>query len=155
MRGFRESLMQKVSELAEQLEERLFHLYGFHNELIQERLQAVAEVMERVEEVQAELRHVCCTVEAAYRDLLLQPELSMNPSTPRDPPGPPPRRTLVGVDGLEVHEVPDDVELVADPVAPQHVPRVPRDAQRLPARVPLQHRHHLGGSPAGTRTGTH
>ncbi|XP_031950555.1 synaptonemal complex central element protein 2 [Corvus moneduloides] len=74
LRGFRESLMQKVSELAEQLEERLFHLYGFHNELIQERLQAVAEVMERVEEVQAELRHVCCTVEAAYRDLLLQPE---------------------------------------------------------------------------------
>ncbi|XP_068854066.1 synaptonemal complex central element protein 2 [Aphelocoma coerulescens] len=72
--GFRESLMQKVSELAEQLEERLFHLYGFHNELIQERLQALAEVMERVEEVQAELRHVCCTVEAAYRDLLLQPE---------------------------------------------------------------------------------
>ncbi|NXD60582.1 SYCE2 protein, partial [Corvus moneduloides] len=61
----------QVSELAEQLEERLFHLYGFHNELIQERLQAVAEVMERVEEVQAELRHVCCTVEAAYRDLLL------------------------------------------------------------------------------------
>ncbi|NXI00092.1 SYCE2 protein, partial [Pachycephala philippinensis] len=61
----------QVSELAEQLEERLFHLYGFHNELIQERLQALAEVMERVEEVRAELRHVCCTVEAAYRDLCL------------------------------------------------------------------------------------
>ncbi|NWT81598.1 SYCE2 protein, partial [Lanius ludovicianus] len=61
----------QVSELAEQLEERLFHLYGFHNELIQERLQALTEGMERVEEGQAELRHVCCTVEAAYRDLFL------------------------------------------------------------------------------------
>ncbi|RMB93810.1 hypothetical protein DUI87_29802 [Hirundo rustica rustica] len=72
--GFRDSLLQKVSELAEQLEERLFHIYGFHNELIQERLQALTEVMESVEEVQAELRHICCTVEAAYRDLCLQPE---------------------------------------------------------------------------------
>lgn len=64
----------QVSELAEQLEERLFHLYGFHNELIQQRLQALTEVMQSVEEAQAELRHVCCTVEAAYRDLCLQPE---------------------------------------------------------------------------------
>ncbi|NXC63195.1 SYCE2 protein, partial [Aleadryas rufinucha] len=61
----------QVSELAEQLEERLFHLYGFNNELIQERLQALAEVMERLEGVRAELRHVCGTVEAAYRDLCL------------------------------------------------------------------------------------
>ncbi|NXF00257.1 SYCE2 protein, partial [Menura novaehollandiae] len=61
----------QVSELAEQLEERLFHLYGIHNKLIQERLQALDKVMERVEEAQAELRHVCCTVEAAYRDLCL------------------------------------------------------------------------------------
>ncbi|NWV62938.1 SYCE2 protein, partial [Malurus elegans] len=61
----------QVSGLAEQLEERLFHLYDFNNELIQERLQALDEVMERVEEAQAELRHVCCTVEAVYRDLCL------------------------------------------------------------------------------------
>ncbi|NWV20963.1 SYCE2 protein, partial [Origma solitaria] len=61
----------QVSGLAEQLEERLFHLYDFNNELIQERLQALEEVMERVEEAQAELRHVCCTMEAAYRDLCL------------------------------------------------------------------------------------
>ncbi|NXI77009.1 SYCE2 protein, partial [Rhipidura dahli] len=61
----------QVSELAEQLEERLFHLYDFHNELIHERLRALAEVMERVEEARAELCHVCRTVEAAYRDLCL------------------------------------------------------------------------------------
>ncbi|NWR25978.1 SYCE2 protein, partial [Emberiza fucata] len=61
----------QVSELAEQLEERLFHRYGFHNGLIQERLRALSEVLERVEEVQAELRRICCTVEAAYQELCL------------------------------------------------------------------------------------
>ncbi|NWH20654.1 SYCE2 protein, partial [Grus americana] len=61
----------QVSGLAEQLEERLFHLYGLHNELIQEQLQELAEVMERVGTAEAELRQVCRTVEAAYRDLCL------------------------------------------------------------------------------------
>ena len=65
---------RQVSGLAEQLEERLFHLYGVHNELIQERLQELAEVMERVGQAEAELQQVCHTVEAAYRDLCLQPE---------------------------------------------------------------------------------
>ncbi|XP_042649420.1 synaptonemal complex central element protein 2 [Tyto alba] len=74
MSSFRESLLLKVSGLAEQLEERLFHLYGLHNELIQERLQELAEVMERVGQAEAELQQVCRTVEAAYRDLCLQPE---------------------------------------------------------------------------------
>ncbi|KAM9259185.1 synaptonemal complex central element protein 2 [Morus bassanus] len=74
MSGFRESLLLKVSGLAEQLEERLFHLYDLNNELIQERLQELAEVMERVGQAEAELRQVCRTVEAAYHDLCLQPE---------------------------------------------------------------------------------
>lgn len=64
----------KVSNLAEQLEERLFQLYGLHNELIHERLQELAEVMERVRQAEDELQQVCHTVEAAYRDLCLQPE---------------------------------------------------------------------------------
>ncbi|NXC23280.1 SYCE2 protein, partial [Corythaeola cristata] len=62
---------RQVSGLAEQLEEQLFHLYSLHNELIQERLQELAEVMERVGQAEAELRQVCRTVEAAYRDLCL------------------------------------------------------------------------------------
>lgn len=65
---------RQVSGLAEQVEERLFHLYGLHNEQIQERLQELAEVMERVRQAEAELRQVCRTVEAAYHDLCLQPE---------------------------------------------------------------------------------
>ncbi|XP_031470043.1 synaptonemal complex central element protein 2 [Phasianus colchicus] len=74
MSSFRDSLQLKVSNLAEQLEERLFQLYSLHNELIQERLQELAEVMERVRQAEDELQQVCHTVEAAYRDLCLQPE---------------------------------------------------------------------------------
>ncbi|CAN0025464.1 unnamed protein product [Bubo scandiacus] len=74
MRSFRESLLLKVSGLAEQLEERVFHLYDLHNKLIQERLQELEEVMERVGQAKTELQQVCLTVEAAYRDLCLQPE---------------------------------------------------------------------------------
>ncbi|XP_068778848.1 synaptonemal complex central element protein 2 [Struthio camelus] len=65
---------QKVSGLAEKLEERMFHLYDLHNKLIQEKLQELSEVMERMGRIQAELRQVCHTVEAAYKDLCLQPE---------------------------------------------------------------------------------
>uniref|UniRef100_A0A8D0KXW3 SYCE2 protein n=1 Tax=Strix occidentalis caurina TaxID=311401 RepID=A0A8D0KXW3_STROC len=71
MRSFRESLLLKVSGLAEQLEERVFHLYDLHNKLIQERLQELEEVMERVGQAKTELQQVCLTVEAAYRDLCL------------------------------------------------------------------------------------
>uniref|UniRef100_A0A493U277 Synaptonemal complex central element protein 2 n=1 Tax=Anas platyrhynchos platyrhynchos TaxID=8840 RepID=A0A493U277_ANAPP len=72
--GFRDSLLLKVSDLAEQLEERLFQLYSLHNEQIQQRLHELAEVMERVRQAEDELQHVCRTVEAAYKDLCLQPE---------------------------------------------------------------------------------
>lgn len=65
----------QVLKLAEQLEERLFRSYDSYNKLIEERLQELSEVLERVEGVQAELRCICCTIEAAYQDLCLQPEV--------------------------------------------------------------------------------
>uniref|UniRef100_A0A8B9C084 Synaptonemal complex central element protein 2 n=1 Tax=Anser brachyrhynchus TaxID=132585 RepID=A0A8B9C084_9AVES len=83
MSGFRESLLLKVSDLAEQLEEQLFQLYSLHNEQIQERLHELAEVMERVRQAEDELQQVCRTVEAAYKDLCLQPEA---PPSPRGAP---------------------------------------------------------------------
>merc|ERR1719270_1287011 len=51
--------------------------------------------------------------------------------------------SLVSVDGLEVHHVPDDVILVADSVTPEHVPALPGDGQGLSAVVPLQDGDHL------------
>ncbi|XP_025920152.1 synaptonemal complex central element protein 2 [Apteryx rowi] len=74
MSAFRESLLLQVSGLAEKLEERMFHTYDLHNRLIQEKLQELSEVMERIGHMETELRQVCRTVEAAYKDLCLQPE---------------------------------------------------------------------------------
>merc|ERR1711991_334213 len=52
-------------------------------------------------------------------------------------------RALVGVDGLEVHDVADDVVFVADAVAAQHVAALPGNVQRLSAVVALHHGDHL------------
>mmetsp|Transcript_7412 Transcript_7412/g.18835 ORF Transcript_7412/g.18835 Transcript_7412/m.18835 type:complete len:219 (+) Transcript_7412:212-868(+) len=52
--------------------------------------------------------------------------------------------TLVGVDGLEVHNVADNVVLVRNSVAAEHVARVAGDLQRLATRIALDHRDHLG-----------
>lgn len=67
------------------------------------------------------------------------------PPRPGCPPYPP--RTLIGAHGLQVEQVPHDLELVADAVGAQKVPRRPRHPQRLRARVALQHGHGLGGGP--------
>ena len=40
--------------------------------------------------------------------------------------------------------MPDDVVLVGDAVAAEHVPALPRDVERLAAVVALQQRNHLG-----------
>ena len=48
---------------------------------------------------------------------------------------------LVRVDGLQVHDVPDDVVVVADAVTSEHVSRRPGDVQRLAAVVSLQNGH--------------
>ena len=57
-------------------------------------------------------------------------------------------RALVGVDGLQVHDVPDDVVLVLDAVAAEHVAAGARNVQRFAARVALQQRDHLRRRPA-------
>uniref|UniRef100_A0A8B9Q349 Synaptonemal complex central element protein 2 n=1 Tax=Apteryx owenii TaxID=8824 RepID=A0A8B9Q349_APTOW len=79
MSAFRESLLLQVSGLAEKLEERMFHTYDLHNRLIQEKLQELSEVMERIGHMETELRQVCRTMEAAYKDLCLQPEPAAEP----------------------------------------------------------------------------
>lgn len=47
-------------------------------------------------------------------------------------------RAFVGIDGLEVHDMPDDVVLVRDSVPAQHVAARPDNVQRLAAVVALQ-----------------
>nr|XP_006111940.1 synaptonemal complex central element protein 2 [Pelodiscus sinensis] len=64
-----------VSSLAEKLEEMMFLIYDRHNKQMQDKLQELSEIMERISQIQAELRQVCHTVEAAYKDLCMQPEV--------------------------------------------------------------------------------
>ena len=51
---------------------------------------------------------------------------------------------LVCVHCFQVHDVPDHVILVADAVAPQHVPAFACNSQSLSTVVPLQQGDHLG-----------
>uniref|UniRef100_A0A674JT03 Synaptonemal complex central element protein 2 n=1 Tax=Terrapene triunguis TaxID=2587831 RepID=A0A674JT03_9SAUR len=67
--------LQKVSSLAEKLEEMMFLIYDRHNKQMQDKLQELSEIMERISQIQTELRQVCHTVEAAYKDLCVQPEV--------------------------------------------------------------------------------
>ena len=57
---------------------------------------------------------------------------------------------FVGIDRLQVHDVADDVVLVRDAVASQHVTALARNVQRLAARVALQQRNHLRRHPSFT-----
>ena len=50
---------------------------------------------------------------------------------------------LICVDSLKVADVSNNVILIDDPIAPEHVPSIPSDLKRLAAVVPLDHGHHL------------
>uniref|UniRef100_A0A8C5LP08 Uncharacterized protein n=1 Tax=Leptobrachium leishanense TaxID=445787 RepID=A0A8C5LP08_9ANUR len=49
MKSFNESLSMKVSEISQRLEDRMYNLYNQHNQLLQERMQELPEVIERIE----------------------------------------------------------------------------------------------------------
>ncbi|XP_042306889.1 synaptonemal complex central element protein 2 isoform X2 [Sceloporus undulatus] len=74
MNNFRESLLMKVSSLAEKLEERVFSVYDHNSKLIQDKLQEFSDIMERIRQIETELRQVCHTVEMLYKDLCCQAE---------------------------------------------------------------------------------
>lgn len=57
--------------------------------------------------------------------------------------------TFVCVDGLQVHDVPNDMVLISDAVSAQHVAGLAGDVQSFATGVPLQHGDHLRRGPAG------
>ncbi|XP_069851093.1 synaptonemal complex central element protein 2-like isoform X3 [Dipodomys merriami] len=81
MANFRDSLKIKVSDLTEKLEERMYQAYNQHSKIIQERLQEFTQKIEKISQLETELREVCHTVETMYNDLCVQPELSGDRST--------------------------------------------------------------------------
>ncbi|OCT90446.1 synaptonemal complex central element protein 2 [Xenopus laevis] len=75
MKNFHESLAKKVAELSQCLEARIYHMYDEHNKLLQERLQELPEIMDRIGELQSELKEVCHTVATVYQDLCVPPDV--------------------------------------------------------------------------------
>uniref|UniRef100_A0A8C5LTZ4 Synaptonemal complex central element protein 2 n=1 Tax=Leptobrachium leishanense TaxID=445787 RepID=A0A8C5LTZ4_9ANUR len=76
MKSFNESLSMKVSEISQRLEDRMYNLYNQHNQLLQERMQELPEVIERIEVTHSELQAVCETIFNLYRKLSVHPENS-------------------------------------------------------------------------------
>ncbi|XP_078242752.1 synaptonemal complex central element protein 2 [Pogona vitticeps] len=75
MNNCRESLLMKVSSLADKLEEKVFHVYDHNSKIIQDKLQELSDIMERIRQIETELKQVCHTVEKLYKDLCGQSEL--------------------------------------------------------------------------------
>uniref|UniRef100_I3MC63 Synaptonemal complex central element protein 2 n=4 Tax=Marmotini TaxID=337730 RepID=I3MC63_ICTTR len=77
MTNFRDSLKIKVTDLTEKLEERMYQVYNHHSRIIQERLQEFTQKMAKISNLETELKEVCHTVESVYKDLCVQPEVTI------------------------------------------------------------------------------
>nr|XP_033781391.1 synaptonemal complex central element protein 2 [Geotrypetes seraphini] len=75
LNNLKESLMVKVSDLSQTLEDQMYQIYDHHNKLLQDKLQEFLEIMERISQLEAELKQVCHTVVTVYKDLCVQPEI--------------------------------------------------------------------------------
>ncbi|XP_040270919.1 synaptonemal complex central element protein 2 [Bufo bufo] len=72
MKNFNTNLNIKVAELSQCLEERMYQMYEQNNTQLQVRLQELSNIMDRIGQLQAELKQVCQTVATVYKDLGLQ-----------------------------------------------------------------------------------
>ncbi|XP_073507054.1 synaptonemal complex central element protein 2 [Phyllobates terribilis] len=72
MKNFNTNLNIKVAELSQCLEDRMYQMYEQNNTQLQVRLQELTEIIERIEQLQAELKQVCEMVVTVYKDLGLQ-----------------------------------------------------------------------------------
>ncbi|XP_069803111.1 synaptonemal complex central element protein 2 [Dendropsophus ebraccatus] len=72
MKNFNTNLNIKVAEIFKRLEDRMFQMYEQNNTQLQVRLQELTDTIERIGQLQAELKQVCQTVVTVYKDLGLQ-----------------------------------------------------------------------------------
>ncbi|KAM4036710.1 synaptonemal complex central element protein 2 isoform 1-T5 [Anomaloglossus baeobatrachus] len=72
MKDFNTNLNIKVAELSQCLEDRMYQMYEQNNTQLQVRLQELTEIIERIGQLQTELKQVCQTVVTVYKDLGLQ-----------------------------------------------------------------------------------
>ncbi|XP_077118071.1 synaptonemal complex central element protein 2 isoform X2 [Ranitomeya variabilis] len=69
MKNFNTNLNIKVAELSQRLEDRMYQVYEQNNTQLQVQLKELTEIIERIGQLQAELKQVCETVVTVYKDL--------------------------------------------------------------------------------------
>ncbi|XP_072000738.1 synaptonemal complex central element protein 2 [Engystomops pustulosus] len=72
MKNFNTNLNIKVADVSRRLETRMYTMYEQNNAQLEVRLQELTEVIERIRQLQDELKQVCDTVVTVYEDLGLQ-----------------------------------------------------------------------------------
>ncbi|KAM9313323.1 synaptonemal complex central element protein 2 [Gastrophryne carolinensis] len=75
MKNFNTSLSMKVAELSQCLEEQMYQVYQKNNTLMQAKLQELTQIIDRIGQLQVELKQVCHTLMTIYKDLGLEPDV--------------------------------------------------------------------------------
>ncbi|XP_072420093.1 synaptonemal complex central element protein 2 isoform X1 [Chiloscyllium punctatum] len=75
MSSFKDTLILKVSEFSKKIEEGLFEIYSSENKLIEDTLQELLNILDRVRCLESELKQTCTAMATVYKDMCTQPEV--------------------------------------------------------------------------------
>lgn len=75
MSNFKDTLVMKVSEFSTKIEEGLFEIYSSENKLIEDTLQELLTILERIRCLESELKQTCNAMASVYKDMCSQPEV--------------------------------------------------------------------------------
>ncbi|XP_059847846.1 synaptonemal complex central element protein 2-like [Hypanus sabinus] len=75
MCNFKDTVIMKVSEFSKKMEERLFEIYSSENKLIEDALQELLNILDRIRCLESELKQTCNAMATVYRDMSSQSEV--------------------------------------------------------------------------------
>ncbi|XP_078387692.1 synaptonemal complex central element protein 2 isoform X2 [Cetorhinus maximus] len=75
MSNFKDTLILKVSEFSKKIEEGLFEIYSNENKLIEDTLQELLNILDKIRCLESELKQTCSAVATVYKDMCNQPEV--------------------------------------------------------------------------------
>uniref|UniRef100_UPI00398EFD2E synaptonemal complex central element protein 2 n=1 Tax=Pristiophorus japonicus TaxID=55135 RepID=UPI00398EFD2E len=75
MSSFKDTLILKVSEFSKKIEGGLFEIYNNENKLIEDTLQELLTILDRIRCLESELKQTCNAMATVYKDMCTQPEV--------------------------------------------------------------------------------
>ncbi|XP_069783272.1 synaptonemal complex central element protein 2 [Narcine bancroftii] len=75
MSNFKDTLIMKISEFSKKIEEQLFEIYNSENKLIEDTLQELLNILDRIRCLDSELKQSCNAMATVYKDMCSQPEV--------------------------------------------------------------------------------